>query len=81
MVIKKTKKKSSKVFKKKTKINKYFSQKGGEEHLSDLDPAIKKRSDEKKRKELLLKTIMKLIFTKKKSNHQKILNTKLLLSK
>ena len=80
MVIKKTKKKLSKVFKKKTKINKYFSQKGGEEHLSDLDPAIKKRSDEKKRKELLLKTIMKLIFTKK-SNHQKILNTKLLLSK
>ncbi len=54
---------------KKTKKNKkYYSQKGGEEHMSELDPEIKKRQAAKQKKRLLLQTLTKLIIEKSKQN-------------
>ena len=62
------KNKKIKKTKKNKKNKKYYSQKGGEEHMSDLDPEIKKRQEAKQKKRLLLQTLTRLIIEKSKQN-------------
>jgi hypothetical protein len=50
------------------KTIKCVKQKGGEEHMSNLDPEIKKRREEKEKKRLLLQTLVKLIRERAKKN-------------
>ena len=50
------------------KTIKCVKQKGGEEHMANLDPEIKKRREEKEKKQLLLQTLVKLIRERSKKN-------------
>jgi len=68
-------KKKTKKTKKNNKQNKQNkqnnkNQKGGVEHMSGLDPEIAKREKEKKKKQLLLKTLVRLIMAKQKKTQQ-----------
>ena len=57
---------------KRHKTKKYFRQKGGEEHLSDIEPGIlerqKQRQKEKEKKQLVLQTLIRLILEKQNKN-------------
>ena len=67
MFLKKTKLKTKKNYSKTKKNRQYVNakQKGGEEKMSNLDPEIEKRQKEKKKKQLLIQTLIKLIMEKK----------------
>ena len=66
MFLKKTKLKTKKNYSKTKKNRQYVNakQKGGEEKMSNLDPEIEKRQKEKKKKQLLIQTLIKLIMEK-----------------
>ena len=76
--MKKTKK-NKKYAKHKTKKYKTINntiQKGGEEHMSNLNITIVERQKAKRKKQLLLQTLVKLIIEKEKKNKQ--LQTKII---
>ena len=54
--------------KNKIKNKKYNNQKGGDEHMSNMNTDIVKREKEKKKKQNLLKTLIKLIYGKHQQN-------------
>ena len=65
------KKKDNKKNKDYNKTKKYVKQKGGEERMSDLDPEIRRIQKEKKQKQILLQTLIKIITEKNKKNKEK----------